>query len=44
MGAFKTTGSEVNASPVVNLDTKWRSVVSFRLCPFFSEEGVSAAH
>jgi len=44
MRAFKTAVSEGNAPPVVNLDTKWRSVVCFMLRPFTSEEGVSDTH
>ena len=44
MRAFKTAVSEGNAPPVVNLDTKRRSVVSFRLRPFTSKERVSDTH
>jgi len=44
MRAFKTAVSEGNAPTVVNLDTKWRSLVSFRLRPFTSKEGVSGTH
>jgi hypothetical protein len=43
-GAFKTAVSEGSALSVANLDTKWSSVVSFRLRPFTSEEGVSDTH